>query len=531
MIHKDKNVLIKSVLIIIIFTFTLNIFLNYNNEASDMPTTYSINLAKSVDFTVQNGRSINSSDLKYVTQYTNGILLEKGYLLYTKYVATIVIITGIPLSVVNPLLGILFACIFLLAIFAFMNYVSSSSKIDISNSAYILVTGFVLLGSSYLTLKFMGISNEIICLILIVIIFYLLLEKNDGSNVIKIAIAIFLSFIIPVIYPTPALTFFIMLTSLFIFQKIKHAPILSATYVLAYTTFWIAYLFYVTPNQFLGLITTLTTAFNPSLQVNHVSSLSPYLIQTPVQIRTLNIIDGIITIIPVVYYFFFRKHVYPKNNILDKFLLGLFISLGFMGIMFLSNGIQLVIQRVAGWGTFIAMLVVPVILVFSKGKNNFINGVIIAAIIISVITTISVFPNTIVYSQMSIPEDSGGAWLANNSYQKDMVYTDFRLMGSIGFREHYRVIGLVPSEPDQKLINSSLSVFYGDSASEAMVRYGAKYLFLSERMSMNPPGVVGAGIVLKPVDNNILYKFNNQSYFNKIYENNQVVTYYFSRNS
>ena len=452
------------------------------------------------------------------------------YLKKDTYCIRIVIITGVPLSVINPLLGIVFACVFLLAIFTFMNYVSESSKTKISNTSYILVAGFVLLGSSYLTLKFMGISNEILCLILIVLIFYLLLEKVEGSNFIKIAIVILLSFIIPVIYPTPALTFFIMITTLFMFQKIKNTPILSVTYILADTTFWLADVFYVTPNHFLGIITTITTAFNPTLQVNHVNTLTPYLIQTPIQIRFLNIVDAIITAVLVAYYFFFRKGVSPKNNILDKFLLGLIISLGFMGIMFISNGIQLAIQRVAGWGTFIAMLIVPAILVISNGKNRLINVLVILAIIISIITTVSVYPNTIVYSQMSIPEDYGGAWLANNSYQKDMIYTDFRLMGSVGYREHYKVIGLVPSEPDQRLINSSLSLFYGNSASEVMVRYGAKYLFLSERMSMNPPGIVGAGIVLKPTNNDIIYKFNNQSSLNKIYENNQVVTYYFSRN-
>jgi len=312
---------------------------------------------------------------------------------------------------------------------------------------------------------------------------------------------------------------------------------LNITFRKSYTTIflilivcYIGYAIYISTNRFIpaldvfiNVINTIMDGFS-GFETSSPLLSSRYIIETSLESKLRNLINGILVAAPVILLFVYRKRLIELKET-TLFLFAGILALPCLTILTFFWLGQFGLVRLQEYGSLISLIIVPVVSSVLVKKEKIMLAVIIILAIISSIFTYC-YDESIQYRYISNQEEYGAHWMKNNVNMNSSIFTDHRLSGTFISNGFLRTTGITEfGKNSTELIDQIY--YYDDSknVSHVIRSFKVKYIYFSKSMMSNASGIMLYNYPIKPASDGFFEKYDSNSDFNKLYDNGQSFVY------
>ncbi len=510
-VSTSKKILLILTIVLIITTIRLYPTYQYSSE----PDSY-----------------IGAGVLKQNTIITTGHLpsLERGEALLSVYnLEKQLIIPSFP-PYEKYIYSFFLGVTFILVIILFARHRSDRSDSQLDTKSLITLTIFGLCATPDIIMNLGGWNGPYAWIFLFLSLYYAVYKEHTIRNM---GLAVFFLLLLPITYFTIALvTGGILLTAL-CYQTMFTKEVIPKSLIILYLIFFIGYQIYATVFGF-DLIVSVDNMVISFIEGNSRIVELKYTLGGSKISFFVSALSNLLACVPL--FFFIAQGYSDRDSKSYAFIIILVLSLAIMSAGFyLWMGYYGVIQRIPYLTVLTSILAVALMIRtdFIKGcssKTIMIRKIIILSIVCTVVIS-NIFNVSSEYHEQKIEftEAAGLTWLKENSLPEEIIFTDFRLAGSlIAHKNPTLFIDDNAMSPER--VNWLLENIYyneGDpieALDQIKTNEGrtSNILLFSEKFTRFP-GIKGFDNIFQPASKDFLDPYMRSNSINLVYRNDETI--------
>lgn len=417
---------------------------------------------------------------------------------------------------------------FILVIILFARHRSDRSNSQLDTKSLVILTIFGLCATPDIIMNLGGWNGPYAWIFLLLFLYYAVYKEHTITNM---GLAIFFLLLLPITYFTIALITGSMLLTTLCYQKMFNKEVIPESLIIFYVIFFIGYQIYATVFGFDLLANMDSIVFSYFEGSSRVLELKYTLGGSKISFFACAL-SNFLACIPLFFFIVRGDRDSKSYDLIIVLILNLaIISAGF----YLWMGYYGVVQRIPYLTVLTSILAVALMIRTgfikeNSSKNMTIRTIIVLSIVCAVVIS-NIFNVSSEYYEQKIEftEAAGLTWLKENSLPEDIIFTDFRLAGSlIAHKNPTLFIDDNAMSPER--VNWLLENIYyneGDpiqALDQIKTNEGrtSDILFFSEKFTRFP-GIKGYDNIFQPASKDFLDPFMRSDNINLVYRNDETM--------
>ncbi len=516
-----------------IVLLVLNIYFYSITEFSTEAAGFSSYIAFSEFHTLNTGHLVERSDIEVYNQFSSQLNTASQVHPILVLRSIISSVTGIQYTswLYQIVFSALICVLFLLACMSLLNLKKDRVKI----TDY-LICGFFFLMPTSIALSSMTYGGASLAYFVITMLIYLYFKEETSSGVV---VKILLSSILAISYFTGAMALLAIFFIIILFEVLeKTTNKKSFNFTFLYLVILICYIMYISTSRFGDLVymgkAISSLLFQDKVEINTMNSrlsiVKPFLASTSVENKIRIAINLFFVMIPPLY-FVVCGHKYftlKKERIVTFSLIFSLLPITMLTAYSIGS-----VGRLVEYGTLFSTILLTLMAGNIKEKHwKWLQVVALLAIFSSGFSYL--LDENISLLHITYPEKYSSNFLSSHTNNDDVIFTDFRLASPVLAKGHFNTTGvqMIDINNLESEISNVNSIFWDNSVPVHNVVKEMKlgdtrisYLFFSNEMTKEIPGIRTYNFNLKPAAKDFILKYNTSPFFNRIFDSGACFVY------
>lgn len=419
---------------------------------------------------------------------------------------------------------------FILVLILFALHRSDRSNYKLDTKSLVILTIFGLCATPSIIMQLGGWNGPYAWIFLLIFLYYAVYKEHTITNM---GLAIFFLLLLPITYFTIALIAAVILLSTLCYKIMFNKEVIPESLIILYVIFFIGYQIYATVFGFDILTSIDSVVFSYFEGSSRVLGLKYILGGSKISFFA-NTLSNFLACIPL---FFFIVRGYGNRNTKSYALIIILVfSLAIMSTGFyLWMGYYGVIQRIPYFTVLTSILAVTLMIRTgfiekSSSKNVKIRTILVLSIVCAVVIS-NIFNVSSEYYEQNIEftEAAGLTWLKENALPEDIIFTDFRLAGSLIAHKNPTLFIDDNAMPPKRVNWLLENIYYNEgdpiqALNQIKTNEGrTSDLFLFSEKFTRFPGIKGYDNIFQPATKDFLDPFMRSDNINLVYRNDETI--------